>query len=171
MNRTHNWIGSLREIFWLFWIVCSNCSGSDRVLLDLTESDLCNWLMNLCWSLLKDKVFPHISLVHRHILYIILTPSFGAGALRFTITRSDQFICHQLYTISNIYIYGRGTLSFFLCPQLVFPSSKIYYIRYINFYFNEFYNNGDILPLYTWIGIVSAYFYQHYCIPLEKSKI
>ena len=116
MNRTHYWIGSLREIFWLFWTVCINCSGSDRVLLTLTESDLCNRLMNLCWSLFKDKVFLHISLVHRHVLYIILTPGFGAGALRFTIMRSDQFICHQLYKTFKIYIYGWGTLSFFSLP-------------------------------------------------------
>ena len=36
-NWTHNWLGSLCGIFWLFWILCSNYWGSDRVFLIFTE--------------------------------------------------------------------------------------------------------------------------------------
>ena len=146
MNITHNWLGSLRAIFWLFWIVCNNCWWINRVLLTVTELHLYDWLMNLCWYLFEEKPPPPSRLTSLlRILWNIDGRLWGEDiTVQLNIPWSDQFICNQSYTAFKSCIYVRGDLSVFSCIQLICPYTKVYYIRHINVYLNQLYKNREI---------------------------
>ena len=90
-NISHNWLGSLHDIFWLLTIVWSNCE----------EVIVYSWRWQnhiyriSCWTFIDpnrgEGYFPYKPSLLSPFIWEYLTASFGAGALLLFCAWSDQF--------------------------------------------------------------------------------
>ena len=165
MNRTHNWLGSLRRgKLWFLTIVWSNCWGKDCVLLTVqvicSITSLPSTYRTECRTsfdtvdTVEDEVLPHSA-------YYVVTFSLKISDRR-TRGADNTVIQHVIWLViftnkwlptipivkPSIFVSTKEeTIQLFSCLEVIFSLTNSYCIRHINSFLDQIQKNIHIYSI------------------------